>query len=409
MDLKLQDAELQAFMQTDTFHKLMADKTARRALANKDFQRAVGDPGVRAALASAAVQRALASHAVVQALGDTIHEANETFTVTLSNPAHAGLAAATGTGTIVDNDPAGAPGLVAAYGFNEGSGTAVADQSTNNNAGVVSGAAWVDGKAGKALSFNGTNALVTINDSTSLRLTGGMTLEAWVNPRTGGGWRTILMKEKAPTLSYAMYANTDSNQPSLELTLAAATELRGTSTVPLNVWTYLAATYDGAQLRLYVNGVQVSSLTAAGTIMTSTNPLRIGGNSIWGEYFDGIIDEVRVYNRALTQSEIQTDMTTAVGGGPLPDSTPPVRSGGQPSGTLPSGTTSTTLQLTTDEPATCRYSLTAGTAYAAMTNTFATTGGTSHATPVSGLTAALQKLNLSPANEVNPLRLVVGV
>ena len=323
---------------------------------------------------------------VVQALGDTIHEANETFTVTLSNPAHAGLAAATGTGTIVDNDPAGAPGLVAAYGFNEGSGTAVADQSTNNNAGVVSGAAWVDGKAGKALSFNGTNALVTINDSTSLRLTGGMTLEAWVNPRMGGGWRTILMKEKAPTLSYAMYANTDSNQPSLELTLAAATELRGTSTVPLNVWTYLAATYDGAQLRLYVNGVQVSSLTAAGTIMTSTNPLRIGGNSIWGEYFDGIIDEVRVYNRALTQSEIQTDMTTAVGGGPLPDSTPPVRSGGQPSGTLPSGTTSTTLQLTTDEPATCRYSLTAGTAYAAMTNTFATTGGTSHATPVSGLT-----------------------
>src|SRR5437762_3029817 len=66
-DVKLQDAELQAFMQTDTFHKLMADKAARRALANKEFQRAVGEPSVRAALASSAVQQALSSQAVVQA------------------------------------------------------------------------------------------------------------------------------------------------------------------------------------------------------------------------------------------------------------------------------------------------------------------------------------------------------
>ena len=50
-----------------------------------------------------------------------------------------------------------------------------------------------------------------------------------------------------------------------------------------------------------------------GAIKTSTGALRIGGNSIWGEYFSGSIDEVRIYNRALSAAEIQTDMNTAVG------------------------------------------------------------------------------------------------
>jgi S-formylglutathione hydrolase FrmB len=66
----------------------------------------------------------------------------------------------------------------------------------------------------------------------------------------------------------------------------------------------------------------------------------------------------------------------------------PIRTGGQPSGTLASGTSQTSLSLTTDENATCRYALTAGVAYSAMTNTFSSTGGTTHATPVTGLMVA---------------------
>jgi hypothetical protein len=59
--------------------------------------------------------------------------------------------------------------------------------------------------------------------------------------------------------------------------------------------------------------VLAASQSIAGTISVSTGPLRIGGNSIWGEFFQGRIDDVRVYNRALTQGEIQSDMNT-----PLP-------------------------------------------------------------------------------------------
>ena len=74
----------------------------------------------------------------------------------------------------------------------------------------------------------------------------------------------------------------------------------------------MAGTYDGATLRLYINGVQAASVAMSGSIATSNGPLRIGGNSLWGEFFQGRIDEVRVYGRTLTQTEIQNDMNTPV-------------------------------------------------------------------------------------------------
>ena len=69
-------------------------------------------------------------------------------------------------------------------------------------------------------------------------------------------------------------------------------------------------TYDGAMLRLYVNGTLVKSTVVTGTIQASTNPLWIGGNSPYGEYFQGVIDEAQVYNRGLTAAEVATVMNT---------------------------------------------------------------------------------------------------
>ena len=81
----------------------------------------------------------------------------------------------------------------------------------------------------------------------------------------------------------------------------------------------MAATYDGSAVRLYVNGTQVASQAATGSIATSTGALRIGGNTLWGEFWQGRIDELRVYNRALSTTEIQTDMNRSV----AVDTTPP--------------------------------------------------------------------------------------
>ena len=90
------------------------------------------------------------------------------------------------------------------------------------------------------------------------------------------------------------------------------TAASGTFALTLNSWTHLALSYDGTTLRLYVNGLQAAAQALTGPIATSTGSLRIGGNAVWGEYFKGLIDEVRVYNRALSAGEIQVDMVTPI-------------------------------------------------------------------------------------------------
>jgi chitodextrinase len=221
-------------------------------------------------------------------------------------------------------------GLVAAYAFSEGSGTTVADLSGNGNTGTISNAAWTSaGRNGNALTFNGSSSWVTVADAASLHLAGALTLEAWVRPTAamGTSWRTVLMKQQTAELAYALYANSDTSVPTVIAYIGGEQYARGTSQLALNTWTHLAGTYDGTTLRMYVNGVQVSSRALSGNVVSSTGPLRIGGNSVWGEYFAGVIDDVRVYNRALSSAEIQSDMNTPVGGTPAPDTTPPTPPG----------------------------------------------------------------------------------
>jgi hypothetical protein len=105
-------------------------------------------------------------------------------------------------------------GLVAAYSFNEGSNNTVNDASGKGNHGTISGATRTNsGRYGKALTFDGVNDWVTVPDSASLDLTNGMTLEARVYPTSATGWRTVLLKERTGHLTYALYANSDTNQP----------------------------------------------------------------------------------------------------------------------------------------------------------------------------------------------------
>jgi hypothetical protein len=216
-------------------------------------------------------------------------------------------------------------GLVAAYAFNENSGTTAADLSGNSNTGSVSGATWsAQGKFGNALSFDGGSNVVNVNDSSSLWLSNGMTLEAWVYPVNAlAGWKSILRKEGD---AFFLYASSDQgNVPAVGGKFGSVAGYQiafGTSPLPSNTWTHLAATYDGSVLRLFVNGSQVSSLTVGGPIRNDALPLRIGNSTYPGECLPGTIDEVRIYGRALTQSEIQNDMNTSIGGtsanSPLP-------------------------------------------------------------------------------------------
>ena len=128
----------------------------------------------------------------------------------------------------------------------------------------------------------------------------------------------MILKEQPAELIYSLYANTDTTRPSGNVFTTAENETRGTAALSTTAFTHLAATYHGTAIRLYVNGVQASTLAVTGAIKSSTGVVRIGGNNIWGEWFNGLIDEVRIYNRALSAAEIQTDMNTAVGSAPPP-------------------------------------------------------------------------------------------
>ncbi|MEU1730227.1 LamG-like jellyroll fold domain-containing protein [Streptosporangium sp. NPDC020145] len=225
------------------------------------------------------------------------------------------------------NPPAG---LVAAYGMDEGAGTSVGDFSGHDNTGVVTAASWRDGKYGKALSFDGLSSWITVQDAASLRLTTGMTLSAWVNPTTAAStWRSVATKELDEGASYSLYAANGGGYPSgwVQVSPEEPSTVDGPSPLPVSAWSHLAITYDGAALRLFVNGGQVAETALSGGLHDDGGALRIGGNSVWGEYFSGLIDEVRVYNRAQTDAEIQTDMNTPIGSGtsgpsPTPTVTP---------------------------------------------------------------------------------------
>jgi hypothetical protein len=201
--------------------------------------------------------------------------------------------------------------LAASYGFNESAGSVAADASGRQLTGTVSGATWTTGRFGNGLAFNGINSTVVVPHSDWLNLTTAMTLEAWVYPTAGGDWRTVLLKETADGHTFALYSD-GNGSPGAHLATTTDFISQGLAPLPLQTWTHLAVTYSAGRLRLFVNGVLTTTTVVTGTPITSTQPLRIGGNAIWGEYFTGVIDEVRIYYRALTAAEIKTDMATPV-------------------------------------------------------------------------------------------------
>ncbi len=237
------------------------------------------------------------------------------------------------------------PELVASYGFEEASGSAVGDSSGNGNAGTIAGAArTAAGRFGRAVGFDGVNDWITVPDSSTLDLYNGMTVEAWVKPDSSGGWETGVLKESTDDLVYALYTGATAGRPRGQIRTGSHSRATGPSALPAGQWSHLATTWDGTTVRLYVNGTQVASTAASGTLPPSASPLRIGGNDIWDEWFDGTIDEVRVYSVARSSVQIAADMNTPVAGGGPPDLVPPT----QPGNLRATGTSETSVSVAWD-------------------------------------------------------------
>jgi len=218
-------------------------------------------------------------------------------------------------------------GLVGVWHFDEGIGTTVNDSSGNGNTGTLfpadnpptwqinDGGHW-DGQtnirfnSGSALSLNGTSSYIRVTNSASLN-PNLISMSAWIKPQTGVvNTSKIISRDyrgdgtwNSPWIIYTL------EYGYVEITTGGVITSLNFSGASLNNWHYYVGTYDGGNIRIYIDGVEVASTAKTGNLdySVTTSNLAIGQRSphSLGEFFPGVIDEVRIYNRALSLAEIQ--------------------------------------------------------------------------------------------------------
>ncbi|HPT21904.1 MAG TPA: sialidase domain-containing protein [Bacteroidales bacterium] len=202
-------------------------------------------------------------------------------------------------------------GLVAYYPFNGNAN----DESGNGNNGTVHGATLANDRAGKAnsaYSFNGINNYIEVSDSPELDITNEITICAWRYITTNSLGRLVrkINTWGPPVGGYILSGAADYINSELQLDSRTGVVItRHESTYPLNTWGFVSMTFDGTRVTLYYNGEVIKKEDVAGHIVANNVNLLIGASERV-EYFGGSIDEVRIYNRALSQEEIQKIYST---------------------------------------------------------------------------------------------------
>ena len=206
---------------------------------------------------------------------------------------------------------AGVEGLVLYYAFEEGSGKTVKDLSGNGNDGTfMTDIEWVEGKIGKGVKLD--SDWIDAGNNESLNITDELTLEAWVNPQ-GSGNRIIVVKPLNDNAWTGPYCAWD-----LMIHATFAMEIRFDNdlcqkgkVLPNGEWGHIAITYsksNNGKVVEYLNGENIGECTRAQELRSTDTKLRVGSAPNISEPMNGVVDEVAVYHRALSQEEIQTNM-----------------------------------------------------------------------------------------------------
>ena len=234
-----------------------------------------------------------------------------TASVTVQNPGGAVSSALTFTITSASS------GLVAHWKFDEGAGTTAADSSGNGHTGTLTnGPIWTTGQLGGALQFDGTNDFVACGTNVpamKFAASASFTESAWVFPTKTGAWQGVFTYSRNAAPWHGIWISA-SNQWGFGG--GSGTNLNGPA-VNFNAWTHVVAVQTGSSGRkLYVNGVEVASDTLP-QAANGTGACLIGGAGAGSELFGGRIDDVRLYNRALSASEVQALFASTAPAGTL--------------------------------------------------------------------------------------------
>lgn len=218
-------------------------------------------------------------------------------------------------------------GLVGYWKMDEGSGTTTSDSSGNGNTGtLVNGPQWVNGRYGKALDFNGVNSYVSIPDSPSLRIQ-SFTLTAWIymtlRPYQHGNRHSAIINKLyfqisgIGTKGYKLqFEDPSSSDDNLVVTIGDDISQRflvkynSINDLTLNQWHQIVGTWNGSIASIYIDGqLKSSESTGAYTVVHDDTPLALGTEVTSGVkdvWFNGLIDEAMVFNRALSAEEVQS-------------------------------------------------------------------------------------------------------
>jgi hypothetical protein len=202
-------------------------------------------------------------------------------------------------------------GLVLYLPFDEGQGTVAKDLSGKGHDGVIKGAEWVNGQLGSALKFSSDDTFVTVPFAADFKITDGITLSAWVTSNSAG-FRGII---NAQLSTYGPFLLQQGNAGMGELGLFVAGAWLCSQTKGLlekDTFHHLVATYDkNVGEHFYFDGVIDEALNqapaGAGLIDVAADEAGIGighNYGFAGRFFDGVIDEVVIYNRGLSAAEV---------------------------------------------------------------------------------------------------------
>jgi hypothetical protein len=210
-------------------------------------------------------------------------------------------------------------GMVSYWKLDEGSGITAFDSVGTNDGTLVNGPDWKTGQVGGALEFYQSD-YVSIPDDASLNPS-YITVEAWIYPTSYGYYRSIVAKRyysgwSYPYNSYILCLRQNTANPAFAVAVDGKTaNAVSEDAVSMDAWSHLVGTYDGETIKIYVNRVLVGTNTELiGSIDKRSYPLYIGHTVSTNNYYYGKIDEVAIYNRALTPEEIQQHYQNGLNG-----------------------------------------------------------------------------------------------
>ncbi len=196
-------------------------------------------------------------------------------------------------------------GMVSHWLLDENSGTTAIDFVGGNNASLNGTAAWAptEGQVDGAVRLDGPGSYLSIGNESNFDFTNAMTVACWIKPDTfDATWQAFVCKGDN---SWRLHRSGDTNQVNFACTGLSQLDVTGTTDVNDGQWHHIAGIYDGANLYVYVDGNLDASVASTGQIANTGDPVFIGSNaSMSNREFKGLIDDVCIFNRALTADEI---------------------------------------------------------------------------------------------------------